>query len=87
MDKELLREIGVILYGPNFRSPMARYLGVSDRTVRRWLGGEFEVSDGHISALLRMLYTHVGKTLAVSKKLEQVSRDRYRRYVQEVRRR
>ena len=37
-----IREAGEALYGPRFQSDLARLLGVSDRTVRRWCAGEWE---------------------------------------------
>lgn len=36
----VLAEIGRALYGSRWQSDMARDLGVSDRTVRRWAAGE-----------------------------------------------
>lgn len=36
----LLREAGEALYGPRWQSDLARDLGVSDRTVRRWVAGQ-----------------------------------------------
>lgn len=53
---DLLREAGEALYGPRWQSDLARDLGVSDRTVRRWIAGTFDVPDGvwtQIRALLR----------------------------------
>ena len=35
-----LRQLGEALYGPRWQSDLARDLGVSDRTVRRWVGGQ-----------------------------------------------
>ena len=45
MDK-LLIEAGEALYGPRWQSELARALGVSDRTVRRWLTGQNAVPKG-----------------------------------------
>ena len=39
-----IREAGEALFGPRFQSDLARLLGVSDRTVRRWCQGEWEPS-------------------------------------------
>lgn len=33
---ELVREVGPLLYGEQWQSPLARALGVSVRTVQRW---------------------------------------------------
>ena len=35
-----LRTIGELLYGERWQSPLARDLGVDDRTVRGWLTGK-----------------------------------------------
>ncbi len=34
-----LRKAGPALYGERWQSELARALGVTDRTIRRWLGG------------------------------------------------
>ncbi len=39
---DLIREAGTCLFGPRFTSDLARLLGVSDRTVRRWCAGTWE---------------------------------------------
>lgn len=46
MSPALLHSIGNALYGPRWQSELARDLGVSDRTVRRWSAGEHQVPDG-----------------------------------------
>jgi hypothetical protein len=40
-----LAAIGNALYGPRWQTPLAEALGVSDRTVRRWVAGQ-PVPDG-----------------------------------------
>ena len=35
-----LTAIGVALYGPRWQTQLATDVGVSDRTVRRWVSGE-----------------------------------------------
>ena len=42
MTSDLIREAGQSLFGIRFQSDLARLLGVSDRTVRRWCAGEWE---------------------------------------------
>ncbi len=39
---DTIREAGESLFGPRFTSDLARLLGVSDRTVRRWCAGTWE---------------------------------------------
>jgi hypothetical protein len=41
-----LAEWGVALFGPRFRVDLADALGVSERTVRRWLAGEWVIPEG-----------------------------------------
>jgi predicted transcriptional regulator len=43
---KLLIEVGEALYGPRWQSEIARALGVSDRTVRRWVQGQNAVPKG-----------------------------------------
>lgn len=50
----LLAECGKALYGPRWHSDLARDLGVSDRTVRRWASGTHDVPDGALVDLLRL---------------------------------
>jgi hypothetical protein len=42
---------GEAMYGPNWQSAMARFLNVSDRTVRRWVSGTSGVPDWVLTAL------------------------------------
>jgi len=50
----LLVEAGEALYGPQWQSALARDLGVSDRTVRRWVAGTTELPQGVYVDLLRL---------------------------------
>jgi hypothetical protein len=38
-DHVILRNVGEMLYGARWQAPLARDLGVTDRTVRNWAGG------------------------------------------------
>lgn len=51
----LLVECGEALYGERWQSELARDLGVSDRTVRRWVAGATPVPSGVFVDLLRMV--------------------------------
>ena len=46
MTPTLLREAGELLYGPRWQSELAESIGVSNRTIRRWLSGEWPVPEG-----------------------------------------
>lgn len=50
----LLHETGEALYGPRWQSDLARDLGVSDRTMRRWAASAEEAPPGVYLDLLRL---------------------------------
>ena len=50
----LLVESGEALYGPRWQSELARDLGVSDRTMRRWVADTSAVPAGLYVDLLRL---------------------------------
>lgn len=58
----LLIDCGLALYGPQWQSALARDLGVSDRTIRRWVAGQFPVPVG-VHAELRRLCVERGAQL------------------------
>lgn len=62
----LLIECGEALYGQQWQSALARDLGVSDRTVRRWAAGG-KVPQGVYADLLWVCADHVARieTMAV----------------------
>lgn len=50
----LLLDCGEALYGQQWQSALARDLGVSDRTVRRWVAGSSDPPGGVYVDLLRL---------------------------------
>ena len=54
MSSRLLWRVGEALYGPRWQSEIARDLKVSDRTVRRWVDGSYDVPDGVFQDLLAL---------------------------------
>lgn len=46
MTPKQLEAAGRELYGEQWQTPLADALGVSDRTVRRWLAGDRAIPDG-----------------------------------------
>lgn len=54
MSSKLLRDAGEALYGPRWQSDLARDLGVSDRTMRRWAGGADDLPAGIAIDLRRL---------------------------------
>lgn len=65
----LLREAGAALYGPRWQSDIARDLGVSDRTVRRWDAGQNDVPEGVWDELRALLKARGLALAAVRRKL------------------
>ena len=51
MTPALLADVGRALYGTRWQSELARALGVSGRTIRRWLVGSSPVPAGIIARL------------------------------------
>jgi DNA-binding XRE family transcriptional regulator len=51
-----LIQVGEALYGPRFQRELAEALGVNERTMRRWVAGDFEPPasiEGELNALVR----------------------------------
>lgn len=55
MTPAILRAAGEALYGPLWQCELARALGVTDRTVRRWLQGSRGIPLGLASDLVELL--------------------------------
>ena len=51
MTPDLLRETGEALFGPRWQCELARALGVSDRTMRRWANGEWPIPGAIVDEL------------------------------------
>ena len=65
----LLVEAGEALYGARWQSSLARDLGVSDRTVRRWVAGTVDVPAGLYLDLLRLTQERAGVLDALADRL------------------
>jgi DNA-binding transcriptional regulator YdaS (Cro superfamily) len=65
----LLVECGEALYGPRWQCELARELGVSDRTVRRWIAGAQRVPSGVWLDLLRITQERAAQLDALAPKL------------------
>lgn len=68
----VLAAAGAALYGDRWQNPLARDLGVADRTMRRWVAGQYPVPDGVRGNLMRLLRERGEDISAV---LAQVCRD------------
>lgn len=69
----LLVECGEALYGPRWQAELARDLGVSDRTVRRWVAGTTEVPAGLYVDLLRLTQERAAALDALAPRLRQAA--------------
>jgi hypothetical protein len=49
-----LRKAGFALYGEQWRSELARALGVTDRTIRRWAHDEYSIPDDARERIIRV---------------------------------
>ena len=51
----LFRAAGRALYGERWQSALAAILGVTDRTVRRWVAGDYEIPAGVVSDIQNLV--------------------------------
>jgi hypothetical protein len=65
-----LRKAGFALYGEQWRSELARALGVTDRTVRRWTRDEYSIPDDVRERLIELCRVRVKMLNAVVRRLE-----------------
>jgi hypothetical protein len=65
-----LRKAGVALYGEQWRSELARALGVTDRTVRRWAYGEYSIPDDARERVVELCRARAKMLNAVMRRLE-----------------
>lgn len=52
---DLLADIGAVLYGLQWKSDLARVLGVTDSTVRRWASGRKSMPRARWEQLLEVM--------------------------------
>lgn len=69
MTPALLREAGEAIYGPRWQSELARDFYVTDRTVRRWLAGDWPIPENIVAELRAILKARSAKLAAVRRKL------------------
>jgi predicted transcriptional regulator len=65
-----LGKVGLALYGEQWRSELARALGVTDRTVRRWAHDEFSIPDEARERVIELCKARVKMLKAVMRRLE-----------------
>jgi plasmid maintenance system antidote protein VapI len=65
-----LRKAGFALYGEQWRSELARALGVTDRTIRRWAHNEYSIPDDARDRIMELCGQRVEMLNAVMRRLE-----------------
>jgi hypothetical protein len=65
-----LRKAGVALYGEQWRSELARAMGVTDRTVRRWAHDEYSIPDDARERVIELCRARVKMLTDVIRRLE-----------------
>jgi len=65
MRPDLLERVGNALYGQQWQSALARDLGVSDRTMRRWVAGDTEPPTGVRDDLIRLAHVRLADLKSV----------------------
>lgn len=72
MTRDELRLAGETLHGPHWQTPLARQLGVAERTVRRWIAGKLPVGDS-IAAAIKLELAKAGRRPLGEPVLQQVT--------------
>lgn len=67
----LLLDCGEALYGAQWQTAIARDLGVSDRTVRRWVAGSADLPPGVYVDLLRLTQERAARLDALAPQLRE----------------
>lgn len=68
----LLVECGEALYGPRWQTDLAADIGVSDRTIRRWVAGTQDVPRGAYTDLLRLTQERAALLDSLSERLKEL---------------
>lgn len=70
---QLLVDCGEALYGPQWQSALARDLGISDRTMRRWVAGTSEPPAGLYADLLRLTQERAAQLDSLAPRLREAT--------------
>jgi hypothetical protein len=76
LSNDLLRNVGQFFYGAEWQGPLARDLGVNDRSLRRWVAGKEEIPRGvwsDLSARLGKYQNGLGLLARAVNQVAQVS--------------
>ena len=70
MTPTFFAKIGEALYGPAWRAALAESLGIAERTVRRWAGGDSTIPSGIKAELAALCRKHSDRLLGLAKQLD-----------------
>lgn len=73
MDASLLKRAGEALFGNQWQTPLAEALGVSDRTMRRWVSEQSPVPEGVLSDIEKAARQRVADIYAFMADLTAIS--------------
>jgi hypothetical protein len=76
LDAELFRTVGRLLYGDEWEEYMAEFLGVSVRTVQRWLSKETQMPRELSEELVMLLKEKQGLLHIVLREVEEHQKQR-----------
>lgn len=65
-----LETIGRALYGAQWQGDLARALGVSDRTIRRWFSGASPIPAGAVGDMRRLCLERSAELADLAKRIE-----------------
>lgn len=70
--RERLIAVGETLYGERWQAPLARELGVLERTMRRWVAEEWPVPDERWEAMIGLLRRRGTAALELAARVEKM---------------
>lgn len=72
--RTLLQQAGEALYGPHWQTELASKLGVTYRTMRRWVSGSHNIPDGIWPEIGNLIIARAERLETISKDIERLVR-------------
>ena len=69
MTPKQLETAGEAIYGPSWRTPLCADLGITMRTLQRWMGGDFNIDPAVPDRLRNICLKRSAKLAAQAEKL------------------
>lgn len=66
---EFLTEMGLRIYGNNWKSELARVFNINDRSVRQWANGERTIPDQLIRGMISHMYDRADSIIRVAESI------------------